>query len=168
MPGDPLRAKFIAEHYLENAVCYNTVRGMYGYTGTYAGIPVSIQGSGMGMPSIGIYSYELYHMYGVKQVSASALPAALPITSICGTLFWDRLPAPIPTMPPSTICPVPMPPLLPFLCWKRPRRLPGNCICRFMWEISCLQMYSTRSLVRCRSGLLWAFWQQKWNPLPST
>ena len=50
MPGDPLRAKFIAEHYLENAVCYNTVRGMYGYTGTYAGIPVSIQGSGMGMP----------------------------------------------------------------------------------------------------------------------
>lgn len=68
MPGDPLRAKFIAEHYLENAVCYNTVRGMYGYTGTYAGIPVSIQGSGMGMPSIGIYSYELYHMYGVKRI----------------------------------------------------------------------------------------------------
>lgn len=68
MPGDPLRAKFIAEHYLENAVCYNTIRGMYGYTGTYAGIPVSIQGSGMGMPSIGIYSYELYHMYGVKRI----------------------------------------------------------------------------------------------------
>ena len=68
MPGDPLRAKFIAEHYLENAVCYNTVRGMYGYTSTYAGIPVSIQGSGMGMPSIGIYSYELYHMYGVKRI----------------------------------------------------------------------------------------------------
>ena len=68
MPGDPLRAKFIAEHYLENAVCYNTVRGMYGYTGTYAGIPVSIQGSGMGMPSIGIYSYELFKFYDVDNI----------------------------------------------------------------------------------------------------
>ena len=68
MPGDPLRAKFIAEHFLENAVCYNTVRGMYGYTGTYHGVPVSVQGSGMGMPSIGIYSYELYTQYGVENI----------------------------------------------------------------------------------------------------
>ncbi|MGN1404077.1 MAG: purine-nucleoside phosphorylase [Ruminococcus sp.] len=68
MPGDPLRAKFIAEHFLENAVCYNTVRGMYGYTGTYHGVPVSVQGSGMGMPSIGIYSYELYHEYDVERI----------------------------------------------------------------------------------------------------
>ena len=68
MPGDPLRAKFIAEHFLENAVCYNTVRGMYGYTGTYHGVPVSVQGSGMGMPSIGIYSYELFHEYDVDRI----------------------------------------------------------------------------------------------------
>ena len=53
MPGDPLRAKFIAEHFLENAVCYNEVRGMYGYTGTYHGVRISVQGSGMGMPSMG-------------------------------------------------------------------------------------------------------------------
>lgn len=68
MPGDPLRAKFIAEHFLENPVCYNTVRGMYGYTGIYQGVPISVQGSGMGMPSIGIYSYELYHEYGVEKI----------------------------------------------------------------------------------------------------
>ena len=68
MPGDPLRAKFIAENFLENPVCYNSIRGMLGYTGTYKGIPVSVQGSGMGMPSIGIYSYELYHEYDVKNI----------------------------------------------------------------------------------------------------
>lgn len=68
MPGDPLRAKFIAEHFLTDAVCYNTIRGMYGYTGTYQGIPISVQGSGMGMPSIGIYSYELYHHYDVERI----------------------------------------------------------------------------------------------------
>ena len=68
MPGDPLRAKFIAETYLENPVCFNTVRNMLGYTGTYRGEPVSVMGGGMGMPSIGIYSYELYHMYDVETI----------------------------------------------------------------------------------------------------
>ena len=68
MPGDPLRAKFIAENYLENAVCYNEVRGMLGFTGTYKGVPVSVQGSGMGMPSMGIYSYELYSEYDVENI----------------------------------------------------------------------------------------------------
>lgn len=68
MPGDPLRAKFIAENYLENAVCYNEVRGMLGFTGTYKGVPVSVQGSGMGMPSIGIYSWELFNEYDVENI----------------------------------------------------------------------------------------------------
>lgn len=68
MPGDPLRAKFIAETYLENPVCFNTVRNMLGYTGTYEGKRVSVMGSGMGMPSIGIYSYELYHFYDVENI----------------------------------------------------------------------------------------------------
>ena len=58
MPGDPLRAKYIAETYLENPVCFNTVRNMFGYTGTYKGQQVSVMGGGMGMPSMGIYSYE--------------------------------------------------------------------------------------------------------------
>ena len=68
MPGDPLRAKFIAETYLENVVCFNNVRGMLGFTGYYKGEKVSVMGSGMGMPSIGIYSYELFSNYGVENI----------------------------------------------------------------------------------------------------
>lgn len=60
MPGDPLRAKYIAEEFLDNVVCFNTVRNMFGYTGTYKGKTLSVMGHGMGMPSMGIYSYELY------------------------------------------------------------------------------------------------------------
>ncbi|MEG1930800.1 MAG: purine-nucleoside phosphorylase [Anaerovorax sp.] len=66
LPGDPLRAKFIAENFLDSPVCYNEIRGMLGYTGTYRGVPVSVQGSGMGMPSMGIYSWELMAEYGVR------------------------------------------------------------------------------------------------------
>jgi purine-nucleoside phosphorylase len=68
MAGDPLRAKFMAEKYLENPVCFNEVRGMLGFTGTYKGKRVSMMGHGMGMPSIGLYTYELYHFYGVKTI----------------------------------------------------------------------------------------------------
>lgn len=68
MAGDPLRAKFMAETFLENPVLYNSVRGMLGYTGTYKGKRVSVQGHGMGIPSIGIYTYELFNFYGVKSI----------------------------------------------------------------------------------------------------
>lgn len=68
MPGDPLRAKYIAETYLENIRCYNTVRNMLGFTGTYKGKEISVQGSGMGIPSMGIYSYELYTEYNVENI----------------------------------------------------------------------------------------------------
>lgn len=68
MPGDPLRAKFIAENYLENVVCYNTVRNMLGFTGFFNGKQISVQGSGMGIPSIGIYSYELFTEYDVDNI----------------------------------------------------------------------------------------------------
>ena len=68
MPGDPLRAKLLADTYLENVEQFNTVRNMFGYTGTYKGQPVSVMGSGMGMPSIGIYSYELFNFYGVDNI----------------------------------------------------------------------------------------------------
>ncbi|MDD3404791.1 MAG: purine-nucleoside phosphorylase [Paludibacteraceae bacterium] len=68
MAGDPLRAKFMAERYLENPVVYNQVRGMLGFTGTYKGKRISIQGHGMGIPSIGIYTYELFNFYGVKTI----------------------------------------------------------------------------------------------------
>lgn len=68
LPGDPLRAKYIAETFLENSVCYNEVRGMYGFTGTYKGKKVSVQGSGMGMPSLSIYVNELYQFYDVEKI----------------------------------------------------------------------------------------------------
>ena len=68
MAGDPLRARFMAEKYLENPVCINEVRGMLGFTGTYNGKRVTMMGHGMGMPSIGLYTYELYNFYGVKTI----------------------------------------------------------------------------------------------------
>lgn len=68
MPGDPLRAKFIADKFLDNVEKFNNVRNMFGYTGTYKGKRISVMGSGMGMPSIGIYSYELYKFYDVENI----------------------------------------------------------------------------------------------------
>ncbi len=68
LPGDPLRAKFIAETFLEDVQTFNTVRNAFGYTGTYKGKRISVLGTGMGMPSMGIYSYELIHFYGVKNL----------------------------------------------------------------------------------------------------
>ena len=77
MPGDPLRAKYIAETYLTEVKCFNSVRNMFGFTGKYNGKEISVMGSGMGMPSIGIYSYELYQFYNVESIirigSAGAL-----------------------------------------------------------------------------------------------
>jgi len=86
MPGDPLRAKFIAENFLENPVQFNDVRNMYGFTGTYKGKKVSVMGSGMGMPSIGIYSYELFTQYDVDCIirigSAGAYTADLNVYDV--------------------------------------------------------------------------------------
>jgi len=80
LPGDPLRAKFIAENFLENPVCYNEVRGMLGFTGTYNGKRISVQGTGMGMPSISIYANELIEFYGVKTLIR---------VGTCGTIHAD-------------------------------------------------------------------------------
>jgi len=86
MPGDPLRAKFIAETFLEDAKLVNNVRGIHGYTGTYKGVPVSVMASGMGMPSIGIYSHELYTQYGVENImrigSAGAINPKLKLRDV--------------------------------------------------------------------------------------
>ena len=86
MPGDPLRAKFIAETFLKDAKLVNNVRGIHGYTGTYEGVPVSVMASGMGMPSIGIYSYELYSQYGVENImrigSAGAISPKLKLRDV--------------------------------------------------------------------------------------
>ena len=86
MPGDPLRAKFIAQTFLEDARLVNNVRGIQGYTGTYKGVPVSVMASGMGMPSMGIYSYELFHDYGVENIlrigSAGAISRKLKLRDV--------------------------------------------------------------------------------------
>ncbi len=86
MPGDPLRAKFIAETYLTDARLVNNIRGIHGYTGTYEGTPVSVMASGMGMPSIGIYSYELFNFFDVKTIirvgSAGALNPDIKVRDI--------------------------------------------------------------------------------------
>lgn len=86
MPGDPLRSKFIAETFLENARLVNNVRGIHGYTGSYRGTPVSVMASGMGMPSIGIYSYELFNFFGVESIlrvgSCGALDGELRLRDI--------------------------------------------------------------------------------------
>ncbi len=86
MPGDPLRAKFIAENYLEGARLVNNVRGIQGYTGKYRGVRVSVMASGMGMPSIGIYSYELFNFFGVDNImrigSAGAMQANIHVRDI--------------------------------------------------------------------------------------
>ena len=86
MPGDPLRAKFIAENFLENPVLVNNVRGVHGYTGYYKGVKVSVMASGMGMPAIGIYSHELYNGYGVENIirvgSAGAMSAKLKLRDV--------------------------------------------------------------------------------------
>lgn len=79
MPGDPLRAKHIAETFLDDAVCVNTVRNMFGYTGTYQGKPVSVLGSGMGVPSMSIYATELVKFYGVKNIIRIGSCGALPL-----------------------------------------------------------------------------------------
>ena len=86
MPGDPLRAKFVAENFLDNPVLFNGVRNMLGYTGTYQGTPISVMGSGMGIPSMGIYSYELYNFYDVDNIirigSAGAMQADVKLYDI--------------------------------------------------------------------------------------
>lgn len=86
MPGDPLRAKFIAETFLENPRLVNNVRGVQGYTGSYKGVPVSVMASGMGMPSIGIYSYELFTQYDVDNIirvgSAGAIQKELTLGDV--------------------------------------------------------------------------------------
>ena len=90
MPGDPLRSKYIAEHYLEDARLVNNVRGVHGYTGTYKGKPVSVMASGMGMPAIGIYSYELFNFYGVENIirvgSAGALTDKLQLRDVVAAM----------------------------------------------------------------------------------
>lgn len=90
LPGDPLRAKFIAENFLEDAVCYNQVRGMLGFTGTYKGQKVSVQGTGMGQPSLSIYVHELFDFYNVqKAIRIGTIGAIQPDIKVRDTIITN-------------------------------------------------------------------------------
>jgi len=95
LPGDPLRAKWIAETYLTDAVCYSTVRNMLGFTGTFQGVAVSVQGSGMGMPSASIYAHELINDYGVKALirvgSCGAIQESLKLRDVVRLSVYEGL-----------------------------------------------------------------------------
>ena len=120
MPGDPLRAKYIAETYLENPVCFNTVRNMFGYTGTYKGEQISVMGSGMGMPSIGIYSHELFHFYDVDNIirvgSAGAISPQLKVRDV----VFGQGSCTDKTTPTSSAWAAPSPPSRTSPCWRPP------------------------------------------------
>ena len=88
LPGDPMRAKFIAENFLQDAKCYNMVRGMYGFTVLIKGKRVSVQGTGMGMPSISIYVNELISSYGVKNLIRIGSCGSMNERQLSGMLFW--------------------------------------------------------------------------------
>ena len=88
MPGDPLRAKYIADNYLEDAVLVNNTRGVQGHTGYYKGKRVSVMASGMGMPSIGIYSYELFNFYRVENIIRVGTAGGMATMSRFATSFW--------------------------------------------------------------------------------
>ena len=90
LPGDPLRAKVIADTFLEDVVQFNSVRNMFGYTGTYKGKKVSVMGTGMGMPSIGIYSHELIHFYGVKNLIRVGSCGSTQLEAKVGTIIMAQ------------------------------------------------------------------------------
>ena len=133
MPGDPLRAKFIAETFLQDARLVNNVRGVQGYTGTYQGTPVSVMASGMGMPSIGIYSHELFHVYDVDNIirvgSAGAISPELKLRDV----VLGQGSCTDPTTPTSSAWAAPSPPSPTSPCWRPPWRWPGSWASSPMW-----------------------------------
>ena len=102
MPGDPLRAKYIAENFLTDAKLVNNVRGVQGYTGYWKGARVSVQASGMGIPSIGIYSWELYNQYGVENIIRVGSAGGLSDEMQLRDVVPQSAPAPTPTLPTSS------------------------------------------------------------------
>ena len=160
MPGDPLRAKFIAEHFLEDAVCFNRVRNMFGYTGTYKGKEVSVMGSGMGMPSMGIYSYELFSEYDVDRIirigSAGGYADDVHVR--------DVIIAMAASMKASTDWVEHSHRLQTMECSVRQWRLHNRRIFRLRSAMCFLQMCSIMLTVSMpQDGRIWVCLQQRWN-----
>ena len=128
LPGDPLRAKFIAENFLEDAVCFNEVRNMFGYTGTYKGHRVSVMGTGMGMPSISIYARELIVDYGVKKLIRVGTAGSLNEDVHVRELVWRRQLQPTQTSSVMTGHSTIFHKLLALICLIRPTISPKNLV----------------------------------------
>ena len=164
MPGDPLRAKFIAETFLTEPKLVNNVRGVQGYTGTYKGVPVSVMASGMGMPSIGIYAYELYTQYDVENIirvgSAGAMRADLELGSVvAGQGACTNSDFASQYELGGSFAPI-----CDFDLLMAPWRAPGSWASRCPWAI-CIP--PTRSMTppgaTCASPR-WALWPWRWRP----
>ena len=153
MPGDPLRAKYIADTYLSDVVCYNRVRGMNGYTGYYEGKRISVQGSGMGIPSMGIYAYELYQEYDVDTIIRIGTAGAVHRDVEIGNLILAM-----------GCCTNSN-----FAGQYHPQPRPGAAASPFWWAMYSVQMCFTKTAKGKRgNGRRWAYWPRKWRPCPFT
>ena len=153
MPGDPLRAKFIAENFLTNPVLVNNVRGIQGYTGEYKGVKVSVMASGMGMPSIGIYSYELFNFFEVDNIirvgSAGGMQENVHVRDLVigmGASTNSNYGSPA------------------TLLWRRQSSRQRRTVQIIMWEIFSHQTHSTAMIRKVRqSGASLVSWQSRWK-----
>ena len=165
MPGDPLRAKFIAESFLEEARLVNDVRGMFAYTGKYKGSTVSVMASGMGMPSIGIYSYELFNFYDVENIirvgTAGGISeelqvgdVVLGIASCTPSSYSDQFG--MPCQPPAAAS---------YSLLRQQTKPPQKWAKRFTSELFSAQIPSMTNPGHWESGGISEFWQLKWKAL---
>lgn len=169
MPGDPLRAKYIADHYLEDVRTFNEVRNMLGFTGTYQGQPVSVMGGGMGMPSIGIYSHELYEFYGVESIirvgSAGGIDPSIKVRDVVagmGACTDSNYAA-------QYNLPAPTPPSQAMSCSSAPLPRAARRVSMSRSATSCLPTISTSTTPPPPPpGRKWASSPSRWRPPRST
>lgn len=166
MPGDPLRSKFIAENFLEDVVLVNNIRGIQGYTGTYQGTKVSVMASGMGMPTIGIYSYELFNFFDVENILRIGSTGAMQEKVKVRDIVFEWAHVPIPTMQDSMGLAGHLPRLQVIRCSRRQlRRLTdwGHPI------MSAIFFRQTRFIMttslRAKDGRKWASSALRWRRL---
>ena len=168
MAGDPLRAKFIAENFLKDPVQFNSVRGMLGFTGTYKGRRVSVMGHGMGIPSIGIYTWELFSFYGVETIirvgSAGSYDQELQLGDLVlaqGACTDSNYGAQFEL--PGTLLPLPI-----STCSAGLRKRAKSSATTTKWGTCCLPTLSTASIRRLATGRRWVCWRSRWRLRPST
>ena len=169
MPGDPLRAKYIAETYLTDVFCYNRVRGMNGYTGYYKGKKLSVQGSGMGIPSMGIYAYELYHNYDVDTIIRVGTAGAIHRNVEVGDLVLAMGCCTNSNFPSQYHLPGTFAPIADFGLLEAAAAHARNSHTPFRAG----NVYSSDVFMRTvrekkDSGKKWGFWSRKWRHCPST